>query len=84
MQKVELTINPALKAKFKQVLEVLDEMKKPNINVGLISERDNIFTIEYESPRDLFNLGRAFEPYKLPEVIGSFTRNFDNNYINNI
>lgn len=79
----ELLINPALKEKFKAVLRYLEENPKQNINVKLISEIESQFTIEYEKPRDLFNLGRAFEPYKMA-IPGSFKVNFDNSYLSRI
>lgn len=81
---LELLLNPADKEKFKAVLKYLEEYPKQNIKVKLISVETNTFTIEYENPRDLFNLGRAFQPYKQPVISGSFTKNFDNSYINNI
>jgi len=80
----ELLLNPATKEKFKLVLNYLEEHPKQNINVRLISEDANTFTIEYEKPRDLFNLGRAFEPYQAPIISSSFEKHFDNSYLHKI
>lgn len=80
----QLLLNPAVKEKFRAVLSYLEKNPKQNINVKLISEEANTFTIEYEKPRDLFNLGRAFEPFKATEIVGSFEKHFDNSYISKI
>lgn len=82
--KTELLLNPALKEKFRAVLKYLEEHPKKNINAKLILEQGNTFTIEYEKPRDLFNLGRLFEPYQTPIISSSFEKHFDNSYINKI
>lgn len=78
-----LNIKPADKERFKSVLNLSNEVR---ITTGLsiISEGDDYFEIEYSKEQYLFNLGRAFEPYKMPLIAGSFTREFDNSYINNI
>lgn len=80
----ELTINPAVVGKFRKLLNFLEKNPKPNVQVRLISELENKFVIEYEKPRDLFNLGRCFEPYKPPTESGSFTKQFDNSHISKI
>lgn len=78
-----LKINPLQKDKFKHVLDISNGLKITNISI--ISEGDDYFEIEYQREQHLFNLGRAFEPYKMPSNMGSsFTFNQDNSFINNI
>lgn len=75
-------MNPTLKSKFKQVLDLSNALKK--VKVEILEEGDDYFEIEFEKEQHLFTLGRCFEPYKMPEITGSFTKNFDNSYLNKI
>lgn len=80
--KATLNVSPLQKDKFKHVLDISNGLKITNISI--ISEGDDYFEIEYQREQHLFNLGRAFEPYKMPTKAGSFTYNQDNSFINNI
>jgi hypothetical protein len=75
-----LKVSPLQKDKFKHVLEISNGLKITDISI--ISEGDDFFEIEYQREQHLFNLGRAFEPYKMPTNMGSsFTFNQDNSFI---
>lgn len=81
--KTKLKIRPLQKEKFKEVLNLSNELKITNISI--ISEGDDFFEIEYQKEQHLFNLGRAFEPYKIAtNPSGSFQVNYDNSFINHI
>jgi len=77
-----LKISPLEKEKFIHVLNLSNDLKLTNISI--VSEGDDCFEIDYQREQHLFNLGRAFEPYKMPIVAGSFTQNFDNSFIHKI
>ena len=85
MYQTELLINPAVKEKFSEVLDYLQKYPKLNVNVKLVKVDGLKFTVEYEKPQHLFNLGRVFEPYQPTKGKGSsFEMHFDNSYINKI
>jgi hypothetical protein len=75
-----LKIKPVDKEKFKHVLNLSNELRITN-GVNIISEGDNFFEIEFSKEQSLFILGRAFEPYKMDKINGSFTQSFDNSYL---
>lgn len=78
-----IKIPPKDKERFKQVLTLANEARAVT-NVSIITEGDDFFEIEYSKDQYLFNLGRAYEPYKIPVNAGSITMNFDNSYIHKI
>jgi hypothetical protein len=80
--KAILKISPLDKDRFKEVLNLSNEMKITDITI--ISEGDNYFEIEYEKEIHIFNLGRAYQPYKMPTKMGSITINQDNFYLSTI
>jgi hypothetical protein len=78
-----IKITPLQKDKFRYVLELANSLRLTT-GVSIISEGDDFFEIEYSKEQHLFNLGRAFEPYKMDLKAGSMTIAYDNSYINNI
>ena len=81
--KAILKIASQQKDKFKEVLKISNGLRITDISI--VSEGDDYFEIEYQREQHLFNLGRAFEPYKMPNNLGtSFTVNYDNSYIHKI
>lgn len=81
--KAILKIAAAQKEKFKEVLSISNGLRITDISI--VSEGDDYFEIEYQREQHLFNLGRAFEPYKMPTNAGSsFTINYDNSFIHKI
>lgn len=76
-----IRLNPADKEKFKHVLNLSNQLRLTDINI--LTEADDSFEIEYLKEQHLFNLGRAFEPYKMPTK-GFLEVNYDNSYINKI
>jgi hypothetical protein len=81
--KAIIKVSPLQKDKFRQVLEISNQLRITT-GVNIISEGDDFFEIEYSKEQYLFNLGRAFEPYKMDLKAGSMTISYDNSYLNKI
>jgi hypothetical protein len=78
-----IKVSPLQKDKFKHVLELSNQLRIIT-GVNITSEGDDFFEIEYSKEQYLFNLGRAFEPYKMDLKAGSITIGYDNSYLHKI
>lgn len=76
-----LSINPADREKFKEVVEIFNKMKNSNMQ---ITEAEHGFEVEFDQVQQLFTLGRFFQPYKPADKTGTFHVNFNNDYLNKI
>ena len=77
--KVSTKYNPKDNLKFIEVVEKMNSTKKTNIQI--IEENKNMFVVEYDTPEELFILGRIFEPYKPDSKGKSITIRQNNDFI---
>jgi len=68
--------------KLKTVIQICNTKKGYSIEIIEIDGLEAI--LSFSSVNEIFELGRIYEPYKMPAIMGSFTFEQDNDYLTNI
>lgn len=82
MSEVILKIKPSELAKLQEAIRLSNQLKRCSLE--LLEVQGGDIRISYQDPRELFILGRIFQPLKLPLNVGSISVDLDNSFIQNI
>ncbi|MDD5507761.1 MAG: hypothetical protein PHD25_05450 [Bacteroidales bacterium] len=77
-----IKIKPSELVKLQEAIRLSNQLKRCSLE--LLEVQGSDIRILYQDPRELFILGRIFQPLKLPLQAGSIQIELDNSFIQTI